>query len=206
MMIVRYCNNSTFAFVVAGITAMAAPLGAAHAMNAEPISTAIIDEAFIADIRERLTTKIVVYSVMNRNAKEHADIDALDAQWRRELGSAERPLVSATLANPLSNYLTRLQAHSLGLYSEIIVVDARGLNVGQSTETSDYWQGDEAKFLKTFPRGAQAAFIDEPEWHEESRTWRAQVNVSIPAPSGDSAIGVGTFEINLTELQRRTAD
>ena len=78
-----------------------------------------------------------------------------------------------------------------------------GLNVGQSSVTSDYWQGDEDKFQKTFQVGPDAVFIDEPEYHDETKTWRVQVNLTIVDPATKAAIGAATAEINLTELQRR---
>ena len=105
------------------------------------------------------------------------------------------------LSSPLSGYLTRIQANSLGLYSEIFVIDAKGLNAGQSAITSDYWQGDEAKWQKTFKVGHDAVFIDDPEFNKETGTWRAQLNMTL-AKDGN-AIGSLTVEINLTELERR---
>jgi hypothetical protein len=82
-------------------------------------------------------------------------------------------------------------------------MDANGLNVGQSSITGDYWQGDEAKFQKTFPNGADAVFIDEPEWDDDNKIWRAQMNMSIADPDNGKTIGAATVEFNLTELQRR---
>jgi hypothetical protein len=116
-----------------------------------------------------------------------------------------KPLIASTLSSPLSSYLTRVQAGALGLYTEIFVVDSNGLNVGQSAITGDYWQGDEAKFQNTFPNGPDAVFIDEAEWDEDRRIWRAQLNLSIPNQDGTQAIGAATVEVNLTELQRRGA-
>ena len=48
-------------------------------------------------------------------------------------------------------------------------MDAMGLNVAASDVTSDYWQGDEAKFKKTYAVGSGAIFIDElsVQWNEE---------------------------------------
>ncbi|WP_245944016.1 hypothetical protein [Acuticoccus kandeliae] len=170
------------------------------------LSGALVTDAIVADIRAHLDTEIVLRSVANQNRARSgispAEVERLDTQWRAELKSPAKPLIAATLANPLSNYLTRLQAHSLGLYCEIIVMDAYGLNVAQSNITSDYWQGDEAKWQRTYSVGPGTVFIDDAEWNDESKTWRAQVNLTIESP-GEGVIGAATFEINLTELQRR---
>ncbi len=83
-------------------------------------------------------------------------------------------------------------------------MDDKGLNVGQSAITSDYWQGDEAKFKKTYPAGQNAVFIDAPEYREGSDTWHAQLNLTVHGQDG-AAIGAATVEVNLTELARRRA-
>ena len=82
-------------------------------------------------------------------------------------------------------------------------MDNKGLNAGQSAITSDYWQGDEAKFQKTFPLGPTAIFIDKPEVNGETGTENVQINMSIT--DGIEAVGTVTVEVNLTELRRRQA-
>lgn len=167
----------------------------------------LITQDVINKIQDFVQQDIVRLSILNQNAKysglTSGDVDGLDKTWRAETKESVQPLISATLSNPLSAYLTRIQAHSQGLYSEIFVMDNKGLNVGQSNISSDYWQGDEAKFQKTFPAGPQAIFIDEPEFNDERKTWNTQVNLSIGDDSGKQSIGAITVEVNLTELQRR---
>jgi hypothetical protein len=159
------------------------------------------------DIRTFLSSPIVALSIGAQN--EHhknidmAEIEKLDKQWVEERKVADKPLIAATLTSPLSIYLLRVQAGSLGLYSEIFVADAKGLNVGQSSVTSDYWQGDEAKYRKTFPLGPDAVFLDKPEFHKETGTWRAQLNLTIADPHSKVPIGIATVEVNLTEAMRR---
>ena len=82
-------------------------------------------------------------------------------------------------------------------------MDDKGLNVGQSNISSDFWQGDEAKWQKTFLKDGNAFFVDDPEWNSDTKTWRVQVNIAIPSPQDGAPIGAATFEVNLTELMRR---
>ncbi|WP_372424884.1 hypothetical protein [Salinarimonas chemoclinalis] len=179
----------------------------ALAQGSPPRADLLIDDAVIADVRSWLEQEIVRLSVESQNERyagiDAARITALDAQWVEERASADKPLIAATLSSPLSVYLTRVQAGALGLFVEVFVTDAYGLNVGQSAITSDYWQGDEAKYQKTFPFGPNAVFIDEPEWDEEMRIWRAQLNLTVTDASRTTPIGSATVEINLTELMRR---
>lgn len=170
-----------------------------------PPSKSMIDDALISEVRGWANSNVVFLTLEDRNKKnkdlDAAKIDALDKQWRAERKESDQPLITAVLSSPLSGYLTRIQANSLGLYTEIFVIDAKGLNAGQSAITSDYMQGDEAKWLKTFKVGHDAIFIDDPEFNKETGTWRAQLNMTLA--KGNEAIGSLTVEINLTELERR---
>lgn len=179
----------------------------AHANQSPPNVKALLTDNFIRETRSWLANPIVELSIKAQNERRgslsQSDIDDLDKQWRNERKIEDKPLISATLSAPLSVFLLRVQAENLGLYTEIFVMDANGLNVGQSAITGDYWQGDEAKFQKTFPVGPNAVFIDEPEWDEDRKIWRAQLNLTLADQKSDHAIGAATVEVNLTELQRR---
>lgn len=185
-----------------------AMLLSSHAAAETPLDpNEFITPAVIESVGEWLSNPIVSLSINAQNdlrgALSQADIDALDTQWRAEREADDKPLISATLSAPLSIYLLRVQANSLGLYPEIFVMDANGLNVGQSAITGDYWQGDEDKFQKTFPGGPNTVFIDAAEWDEDRKIWRAQLNMSVTDPETGKVIGAATVEFNLTELQRR---
>lgn len=199
---------STWAIAL-GVMGMAQVNGMAMANDAgtPPNPQRLINADFIAETREWLANPIVAMMVEAQSERHasltQADIDALDQQWRAEREVDNQPLISATLSTPLSSYLTRIQASALGLYTEMFIVDSKGLNVGQSAITGDYWQGDEAKYENTFLVGADAVFIDEAEWDEGWQIWRAQLNLSIPNEDGTQAIGAATIEVNLTELARR---
>lgn len=179
--------------------------GIAVAQSAPPPKS-LIDDKAIADVRTWLDNPVVAISLNAQNKKyatiSQSEVDELDKQWRAERESDDQPLIAAILSSPLSNYLTQIQAASGGLWTEIFVMDAKGLNVGQSSITSDFWQGDEAKFQKTFMQGSDAVFVDDPEFNEGSKTWRAQLNFTLTDSSG-KPVGAVTVEYNLTELERR---
>lgn len=199
--------RNNYLLTAAGLAVALAVTAAAPASAFDPkTATAMIDEAMVKEIRSWLQTPVVLISVEAQNRRyasiQKDKIDALDKQWGAERKTDVQPLIAATLSNPLSNYLTQIQAGSVGLYTEMFVVDNKGLNVGQSSITSDYWQGDEAKFKKTFPVGPTAVFVDEAELEEKTKTWRAQVSLTVADIAG-KAIGAVTIEVNLTELARR---
>jgi hypothetical protein len=166
-----------------------------------------VDAKVIEQVRGFLASEIVQMSVKDQNRKyedrTEDEILALDGKWRKETEAKAKPLISATLSNPLSAYLTRVQANSNGLFTEIFVMDDKGMNVGQSSISSDYWQGDEDKWQKTFLVGAEAVFVDAPEFDEGLRAWVAQLNLSVSDRETKKAIGAATFQVNLSEMQRR---
>lgn len=189
------------------VMAFALLAGSANAEPPKPDFKALVTPAVMKDIRGWIDTEIVRLSVESQNNRlqklEQGKIDALDKQWRAEREADDKPLIAATLSNPLSNYLIRMQGRSVGLYVEIFVMDQNGLNVGQSSITSDFWQGDEDKFQKTYDVGNDAVFIDEPEWDDDAKIWRGQVSFTLDDEKQENKLGAVTVELNLTELQRR---
>lgn len=178
------------------------------AAEAQAPSKDLVTAQLIESVRGFASVPVVRLTLAELNERQagldQAAIDALDKQWREEREADDQPLITAVLSSPLSGYLLRIQAGSAGLYTEVFVITAKGLNAGQSSITSDYWQADEAKFRKTFDVGPDAVFVDEPEFHEETATWRLQVNLTLTDEAG-AKIGAITAELNLTELARRAA-
>lgn len=190
----------------AAMAALMMTTGSAFAEPPKPDVAKLVTPAVIEDMRKFIDTEIVQVSVEAQNARfdnlTQDKIDALDNQWKAEREAADKPLIAATLSSPLSVYLARIQGKSLGLYAEVFVMDKTGLNVGQSSVTSDFWQGDEDKYQKTFAVADDALFIDEPEWDDEAKIWRDQVSFTILS-ADKKKIGAVTVELNLTELERR---
>jgi hypothetical protein len=178
----------------------------AYAETPQPDVNKLISPALIEEMRGFISAEIVQVSVdaQNKHLSDLAQdtIDELDNQWKAEREAADKPLIAATLSSPLSVYLARIQGKSLGLYAEIFVMDQNGLNVGQSSVTSDFWQGDEDKFQKTYNVSDDAMFVDAPEWDDEAKIWRNQVSFTL-LDASKKKIGAVTVEINLTELERR---
>jgi hypothetical protein len=79
-------------------------------------------------------------------------------------------------------------------------MDSKGLNVGQSAETSDYWQGDEDKWQKTYLVGPDAIFVDGVEVDDSSGALQSQVSLPITDPDSGDVIGAITLGINVDSL------
>ncbi len=177
----------------AGLVSLTATVAAAKDVAVSP--------DVIEDIKAWASTAEIVAAVKAQNAENaklsQADIDKLDKAWRAETKSDHQPMIKAILSKPVSGFLKAKKESSAGNYSEIFVMDNKGLNVGQSDVTSDYWQGDESKWKKSYGAGAQAVFVDDVEFDESSQTYQSQVSVSIVDPATNQVIGAVTVGVNV---------
>ena len=180
-----------------GTTLLVGPAGAQT-----DIRTAAVADYVEANVRPFLQEPAIVNAILAQNAAHaglgQTEIDDLDAHWRTELSHAQRPMIEAQLSNPLSLYLKGRQRAAEGLITEIFVMDNHGLNVGQSDITSDYWQGDEAKWQKSFGEGI--LYIEEAARDDSTQLMQAQASLPILDPQTGAVIGAITVGINLDAL------
>lgn len=130
---------------------------------------------------------------------DQAKIDELDKQWRAEVGAAAHPLVDAVLGSAASTKLKAICAEKAGLVTEMILMDNKGLNVGVCDATSDYWQGDEGKWQKTFQAGPNAIFVDDIEQDESSQKFQLQTSITV-VDAGGQPIGALTVGLDAEAL------
>lgn len=183
---------------------LAIALTVAVATQAQDEFTAPLTALAQSDIAAIAADPVIIAALTAQNATtgayDQAKIDELDLQWRAEVDAAAKPLIDATLANPASQHLVEVQAASAGKYAEIFVMDAKGLNVAQSTLTSDYWQGDEDKFTASFGAGAGAVHIGEIEQDESTQAFQSQVSIPITDPATGALIGAITVGVDVSML------
>lgn len=147
---------------------------------------------------------IIVNAVKEANKKairSQDEINQLDKKWMATEGIDD--WIGSFIRNPCADYLRGLQYKKEGrrtLFPEIFVMDKQGCIVAETNKTSDYWQGDEAKFIKSFASGKGEIFIDEPEFDESSRTYSLQVSVPVMDSDTSLAIGAITVAIDLDSL------
>ena len=171
-------------------------LAAGQALSAGPTD----DMAAFVQSQDWVTSPAIIQALRAQNAETagltQADIDALDQDWRAQVGQVDQPLITAVTSRDASLHLRQNVDAAQGRITEVFVMDARGLNVATSAVTSDYWQGDEAKFTQTYPMGAGAMHVSEVEYDESTQTYQAQVSLSIADPQSGEVIGAVTFGVN----------
>ena len=151
-----------------------------------------------------LTDPALISAINSQNAA-HAglsedDVIALDQKWRAEAGEGGGPLITQLLSSDLSAWLRDKQDATAGFVTEVFIMDDKGLNVAQSVETSDYWQGDEAKWQQTYSVGPDALHISEIEFDDSTGFYQSQASLSITDPATGAVIGAVTFGINVQSL------
>lgn len=186
-------------------------LGGIAMMSLFTVAPAFAEEAHVAPVTEYVNANVkpwlsdpaIVDAIKAQNAAnaalDQAGIDALDQKWRAEVEADSHPMIDAVLANAISAFLKGKQDGSGGTITEIFVTDAKGLNVGQSDVTSDYWQGDEDKFTKSFGAGPDALFVDAAEKDESTQMLQSQASMTIVDETG-KPIGAVTVGVNLDQL------
>jgi hypothetical protein len=171
--------------------------GAGMAVAAEKAPQKVFDLAK-TQLASLGTDPVIVNAVKAENAKGKtlAQIQEMDKTWKATPGIAD--YMKAIMESECGKHLRRIQSSS-PLYSEIFVMDNQGANVAMTDKTSDYWQGDEAKFQKSFNNGAGNLFVDEVEFDDSSQKYLSQV--SVPVKDGDTVIGAITFGIDVDQVQ-----
>ena len=183
-----------------GAAAAALMFGAAAANEFEGPIKSLANSQIKGWIQDPMIVSAVKAQNQKHASLSKADIMRLDKQWRREVGGGNRPLISKIMSNALSNFLKQKAEASQGLFSEIFVMDSKGLNVGQSAVTSDYWQGDEAKWKKTYLAGASAMHIGGVKKDESTQAFQSQLSLPVVDPADNSVIGAITIGINVEQL------
>ena len=173
---------------------------------------ALAEEAHVAPVKAYVSENVVswakdpvVIDAIRKQNEEHAGldqakIDELDKEWRAQATAADKPLIDEVLGREISKFLAAKKDESAGMITEVFVMDNKGLNVGQSDVTSDYWQGDEAKWQDTYLVGPDALFVDEVEQDESTQALQSQASMTIVDPDSGEAIGAITIGINLDQL------
>lgn len=191
-------------FLLAAVAAVALS-GAALADDAEIQAKA---QSFAqTEIKKWAADPDIVAAINAANTEragyDQAKIDGLDKQWRAEVGAAAHPLIDATAANPSSAKLKAICDGQGGLVTEAFVMDAKGLNVGMCDATSDYWQGDEGKWQKTYSVGPDAVFVDKVEQDESTQKFQVQTSITVVDPATGKAIGAMTVGLDAESLMAK---
>ncbi|MEO5509592.1 MAG: hypothetical protein ABIV28_06780 [Longimicrobiales bacterium] len=138
----------------------------------------------------------LVSAVATQNAQNLTltEIQRRDTEW---VAGRDTARVRQMTTGACADRVRQLMAQK-SIYSETFVMDNQGALVCASEKTSDYWQGDEDKFIKSYKSGTGGTFIGPSELDASSGEHLAQI--SLPIRSGGTVIGAITIGILVDDL------
>ncbi len=157
----------------------------------------IILESEIKRVVRMGNNPILVQAVQAQNAEELslAVIKDRDEVWRNTDDSDR--FKQAMMNSNAGKYLTNLLKSSK-TYTEVFITDNQGANVAASPLTSDYWQGDEDKWIKAYTPQGGSVYVGAMEW-DESSGYNA-IQISVPVKQDGAVIGVMVVGVKLSHV------
>lgn len=138
------------------------------------------------------TNQVFVKEVKAQNAKKASlqEIQAIDKTW--SAAEDELPIQKEKLNNDCAKEAKRM-AQELKVATELFVMDNQGANVGQNELTSDYWQGDEPKWQKSFNAGQGGVDVSDRKFDKSANAEDQKVSLPVLDENGEviGAICVG---------------
>jgi predicted RNA binding protein with dsRBD fold (UPF0201 family) len=141
---------------------------------------------------------VIVKAIKKQNAKGMTldQIKVMDKKWKAYFGTAN--FMKALIQNECGQLLKKIQK-TQPYFAEIFVMDNQGAIVAMTEKTSDYWQGDEVKFKKSFRGGKGAVHVSDVKFDDSTQAYLVQI--SVPVKDGGKAIGAITFGIDVDKVK-----
>lgn len=182
---------------------IAAILAVGQSAHADEFSGPLQDYA-MTQVQQWASDPVILAALRAANAisadYDQSMIDALDAAWKSEIGTANMPTITPILENAASDFLRSHVDSSDGVISEVFIMDQHGLNAAATAMTSDMWQGDEAKFIDTYNAGAGALHIGDVAFDESAQTYLGQISMTVSDPQTGEMLGAITVGVNAEAL------
>ncbi len=161
---------------------------------ANPDSQAVVRLAN-SSLKDLGHDSVVLSAVKEANSKGVTlkQIQTIDKEWIAAKKAGKKlPIMQSMLTNSCAKHLTQIMAKHAYI-TEIFVTDNQGANVCQTGMTGDYWQGDEAKFIKVFNKGVLVSDVEKDDGINVSQ-------VSVPVSEGKKHIGTMTIGVNVDKV------
>ena len=136
----------------------------------------------------------------NKKNKDHSasDIADLDKKWQEADGIDD--FIKPYITNDCALYLVSFQDNH-DVFSEIFITDIKGLIIGETNKTSDFYQADEDWWVQTYNNGTGNEFYGEIEYDESSRSEAIPVYVPVFDPETKVVIGVIKAVCDITAIK-----
>ncbi|NQD96718.1 hypothetical protein HP532_29080, partial [Pseudomonas sp. CrR25] len=127
-------------------------------------------------------------------------LQAADTRWQEERVSGARRMIEQLLGSPLSAELrTALQDYP-DLFNELFVADRYGRLLAAGDVTSDFFQGDERKFIASRDLPEDGMVIEPLDYDASTRQFAVKVSGPVYGGTPRTFLGVLTFGVRLGHL------
>jgi hypothetical protein len=129
------------------------------------------------------TNEVFIKETEAQNAKGMTidEIKKIDDAWQK--AEEELPIQKEKLSNTCAQACKEFGKANPAI-AELFVMDNLGGNVGQMNLTSDYWQGDEAKWQNSYNKGAGGLDAGDLKFDKSCNAETQQLSVPIVAKDG----------------------
>lgn len=128
------------------------------------------------------------------------EITARDKKWMQAFADNDYGYSVDLVNQPLSAELREIKKQSQDMITEIIVTDKRGVNVAISDMTSDYWQGDEAKFSQAYGKPAHSIIFGDINYDESTKRFQVHLSVPLYTAKKFEPLGVMIFGVDVEKV------
>lgn len=155
------------------------------------------------EMKQWVNGDLVIDTLARHNEKNanlsEANLKIEDNNWRSELRKFNQPLISEIMGNELSTYLKKILEDGKGVYTEIIIIDSKGLNAAQTIISENYWNVGRPRWDKTFLVKSYSPYISEVHYSDETNKFQAEVSFMIIRD--EQPIGVVFAGIDVEQLE-----
>lgn len=132
-----------------------------------------------------MTNPVFVAELKKQNAMGRSldEIKAIDEKWIA--AEEEMPIMIELMSNPAAGEITKV-FKPMAQVGEVFLMDNQGANAGLNALTSDFWQGDEAKWKNSFNKGQGG--IDVGEAKMDKSTNEVLQQISLPVVDKDGTV------------------
>ncbi len=146
------------------------------------------------------TNKVFAQEVAGQNAKGVSldEIKKIDEQWKN--AEEELPIHVEKMGNNCAKEIAKI-IKELPVLGETFVMDNQGANVGQNALTSDYWQGDEAKWKNSYKEAKGGIDLGTRQLDKSTNVVDQKVSLPIIDEQG-KVIGSVCFGVKVETLKQ----
>ena len=162
-----------------------------------------LEDFITAELKPWINSDIVLDNLRLQNEASvdisESNLMVMDNNWRSEFRKVNQPLIGQVLNSELSAFLKKKLEEGQGVYTQIAIINNKGLNIAQTVVSDHYWNIGQPRWDKTFRQGSYATYISDLYYSDE--TSKFQVEISFMIIADDQPVGILAAGIDVEQLE-----